>query len=67
MPLALANIAFNLREGGDNEVPVHTHKNPSVEAGCSSTDQGGGKRRATKEKRTLSQMAAIILQEGVDK
>ena len=33
MPLALANIAFNLREGGDNEVPVHTHNNPSVEAG----------------------------------
>jgi hypothetical protein len=30
-------------------------------------DHGGGKQRAAKEKRTLSQMAAIILGEGVDK
>jgi len=46
MPLAFANMAFNMREVGDNEVPVHTHNNPPAEAGVPSTDHGGGKRRA---------------------
>src|SRR5262249_1200859 len=33
MPLAFANMAFNLRQVGGNEVAVHTHNNPSAEAG----------------------------------
>jgi hypothetical protein len=44
MPLAFANMAFNLRQVGGNEVAVHTHNNPSAEA-CSAIEQGGGKWR----------------------
>ena len=48
-------------------VKKKSDRNPVVQAVVTELLLERLKRRAAKEKRTLSQMAAIILQEGVDK
>jgi len=44
MPLAFANMAFNLREVGDNQVPIHTHNNSPAEVGVPRRNSGGKRR-----------------------